>query len=77
MNILKMLGVDSAQLQSFVAQLVESAKNIEREQQRIAEFQNLLAQNAIRTNAQLRTVLTALGETPQPQIESNGHDEHV
>ena len=49
----RMLGIDPAEIKSHIEELANAAKGVHVEQVRLADFQNLLAKNAIKQNDEL------------------------
>ena len=53
----RMLGIDPAEIKSHIEELANAASGMHSEQKRIAEFQNLLANNALKQNEQLARII--------------------
>lgn len=56
----KMLGIDPTEIKQQIEEMAAAAKGMHLEQQRIAEFQNMLAQNAINANKRLGAIDAAI-----------------
>lgn len=71
----KMLGIDPAEIKRQVDDLAKAAAGVHSEQHRIAELQNLLAQNVLRQNGRLEAIavdierLAALGRSVYDQAQ--------
>ncbi len=61
----RMLGIDPAEIKSHIEELANAASGMHSEQKRIAEFQNLLANNALKQNEQLARIIHDVANVSQ------------
>jgi hypothetical protein len=63
MSMLKsMLGFDPAEVKQYIEQLAHAAEGMHKEQQRLAQFQNLLAESMIQARRQIDEIHAAYRE---------------